>query len=279
MTATQKGLEPIEIVSWSAEDDGPYDDPMTAAEYTVYIREQFAQRFPVGDLTGDLTRFLEADYFGIDRWQAAAALIRHPVFAIRGFADPETDRRWRSLIRERGPDEAKRLLRDVVLPAALMLAWGRHLRTERRQVGRKWLKDADERVVSVRPDELRSCGWLWRWLRQETLRRADEFIQDLADSSDIGSADTLGNDEPASGPVDAIAVGGLLEDILAELESRDPDLVDHLAVQPMPPERPRDALVTAMTEEGHSAAEIGRALELTKNAVKQLRHRIRQRRP
>jgi DNA-binding NarL/FixJ family response regulator len=176
MTAMRKRLEPIEIVSWRAEDDGPYDEPMTAAEYTRYVREQLAQRFPVGDLTGDLTRFLEAKFLGCNQWQAAEALAAHRHLCPTRLADPQAKGHLRRLIRERGRVEAERYLREVAYPKALLAALDERDEAQHIRLGRRHVKDARARRVKFMPEILRGHGLFYRWLRKHTIAHVGRLL-------------------------------------------------------------------------------------------------------
>jgi DNA-directed RNA polymerase specialized sigma24 family protein len=237
-------LEPIVVATWHANDEGPFDEPLTAAEETQRRRALFDARFPPGTMTGDLSRFLEAEYFGVDRWEGAVALVPH---LLRGrparFGHPAAQYRLREHLRARG--EAAVL--EWLFPTAIMVAWARG-RVPRRirigsGIGSGWLKDECGRVRPYRPDDdLRRAGWYWRWLRRETYRYAEGMLLDDGAAS-------------ADAP-DTAALHARLDD-----QSAGAGLT------------PREAQALHLRVDGKKHAEVGAALGITTDAARQLRHR------
>jgi hypothetical protein len=182
--------EPIVISWWQDEDD---DEPLTSAAVTQRIRARFDALYPPGNLAGDLTRFIEAAYFGCDPGEAAIALARHRRFLPTRLASPVAKGRIRRLIREQG-GSAERYLRDVLYPQALFEALRGRTQAQhiRLRIGCRfgWLKDAAGRRLAFRPDELpgrSACGnaLFARWLRKEAVRHVERLL-----AEDLGEADT-----------------------------------------------------------------------------------------
>jgi hypothetical protein len=247
-------LEPIVVATWHPNDEGPFDEPLTAAEETEHIRALFDAQYPVGTLTGDLTRFLEAEYFGLDQWQAATALAQHRRFMPTSQTDVAAGWALRRLIGERGREATERYLRDKIYPEALVLAFKHAEKPQTIRLGGiGWLKDSKGRRLPFRPRMLESLTnrLLSRWLRKEAMNEAERLLLD-------GDRVVLPQRIPFCG------------------DKLPPDGAPFFGEQ-----RLSEADQTVLRMQGSKAthAEVGRALGISRPAAKQRAYRLRHRRP
>jgi hypothetical protein len=185
--AVAQKLAPIVISTWTDGDEGPFGEPLTAEAETARIRALFDAQYPPGNWIGDLTRLVEADYFGCDPWEAAIALALHRRFLPMRLASPRAKGGLRRLIREHGPDAAMDYVRGTLYPEALIRALKERTEPQdiRLRIGphRKYLKDAGGRKVAFRPNELsdRSAvgsALFARWLRKQTIKHVERLLED-----------------------------------------------------------------------------------------------------
>jgi hypothetical protein len=176
---------PIPVSTWTTDDGGPFDAPLTAAAETARVRALFDAQYPPGDLIGDLTRFIEAAYFGCDPWEAAIALAKHRRFLPTRLASPAAKGCVRRLRDEHGPAAAERYLRESLYPEALIRALKEQTKPQRIRLrigpARQYLKDAGVRPVACRPNELpdRSAfgnALFARWLRKQTISHVERLL-------------------------------------------------------------------------------------------------------
>jgi hypothetical protein len=186
-------LEPILVSTWAADDEGPFDKPLTAEAETRRVRQLFDTQYPPGNFVGDLTRFVEAAYFGCDPWEAAIALAKHRRFLPSEVTAPAAKGSLRRLKREHGRVVGERYLRDTLYPEALMLALkerterqyirlrlGPHRKDLKKDTG-KYLKDARGRRQVFSPNEVRDRSAFGnalfvRWLRKQTIKHVVRLL-------------------------------------------------------------------------------------------------------
>jgi hypothetical protein len=253
-------VEPIVTSWWQDEDD---EEPPDAAAVTERIRARFDAQYPPGNLAGDLNRFVEADYFGIDRWQAAAALAEHDRFLPSGFKNPRVARCFGRLIARHGSVGAERILRTEIFPEALMLAFRGRAEAQHIRLGRRNVKDSAGVWRKFKPEILHIEGLFYRWLQKETFRHAGVLVADRMNDSPRKPREQLVDDEHE------------LERFLAKAETP-ADVIRYLA--PTRGRNPaRDLVMFSMATAGQTCAEIGRALGMTAVAVRKQLSRSRRR--
>jgi len=225
---------------------------------------QLRRSYEPGTLAGDFNRFLNAldrlpvpdvwlgGWEHLDRWRAAAALVRHRRFIPFWPADPQAKGHVRRMIREHGGREgADRHLREDLHPKALVLAAEGLDQPQRiRLKNGGFVKDAARRVLPFKPEDLAVNGPFYRWLRKETINHVERLL---------GEADSIVRPERTPRPPAFYGRRPPAEQFFGRLSTDDRALI-------------------RLRERGASYAEIGAALDISRDAAKQRAYRLDHRR-
>jgi hypothetical protein len=231
-------------------------------------------------------------------WGAVTTLARHPKFmTAEGFGKPKRHGKKEAVrdplqraLRTLGAQRVRVLQEDIFVSAIALALAGCDTPT-RVRIERAYLKDDLGRVLWLRPAELPRDHWV-TWLRQRAYSIAEGMVLDRAHdfrAPDFQAPQPARNQKPddagkpASDPLDAIAEGGPIEDLLAVRDdcAVEAELIPQSEPKPERPLSPQMDELLDLEAAGLPSAEIARRLGITMGALRGRRHRLeaRLRRP